>query len=100
MILTGRMIDAEEAERWGLVARVIPADRLLDEAVATAQNIASFSRPAVFLAKECVNRSFETSLSEGVRFERRMFHASFATDGQKEGMAAFIEKRPPDFSNR
>ena len=100
MILTGRMIDAEEAERWGLVARVIPADRLLDEAVATAQNIASFSRPAVYLAKECVNRAFETSLSEGIRFERRMFHASFATDGQKEGMAAFIEKRPPDFSNR
>ena len=100
MILTGRMIDAEEAERMGLVARIIPADRLVEEAVATAQHIASFSRPAVLLAKECVNRAFETSLAEGIRFERRMFHASFATEGQKEGMAAFIEKRPPHFSNR
>jgi enoyl-CoA hydratase len=100
MILTGRMIDAEEAERMGLVARIIPADRLVEEAVATAQHIASFSRPAVLLAKECVNRAFETSLAEGIRFERRMFHASFATEGQKEGMAAFIEKRPPKFSNR
>jgi enoyl-CoA hydratase len=100
MILTGRMIDAEEAERMGLVARIIPADRLVEEAVATAQHIASFSRPAVLLAKECVNRAFETSLTEGIRFERRMFHAAFATEGQKEGMAAFIEKRPPHFSNR
>ena len=100
MILTGRMIDAEEAERMGLVARIIPADRLVEEAVATAQHIASFSRPAVLLAKECVNRAFETSLAEGIRFERRMFHAAFATEGQKEGMAAFIEKRPPKFSNR
>ena len=100
MILTGRMIDAEEAERMGLVARVIPAEKLVEEAVATAQHIASLSRPAVLLAKECVNRAFETSLAEGVRFERRMFHASFATEGQKEGMAAFIEKRPPKFSNR
>jgi len=100
MILTGRMIDAEEAERMGLVARVIPAEKLIDEAVATAQHIASLSRPAVYLAKECVNRAYETSLTEGIRFERRMFHAAFATEDQKEGMAAFIEKRPPNFSNR
>jgi len=100
MILTGRMIDAEEAERMGLVARVIPADKLVAEAIATAQHIASLSRPAVLLAKECVNRAYETSMAEGIRFERRMFHASFATEGQKEGMTAFIEKRPPKFSNR
>src|SRR5579864_611596 len=100
MVLTGRMIDAEEAERIGLVSRVIPADKLIEEAVATAQHIASLSRPAVYLAKECVNRAYETSLAEGIRFERRMFHASFATEGQKEGMAAFVEKRPPNYSNR
>jgi enoyl-CoA hydratase len=100
MILTGRMIDAEEAERMGLVARVIPADRLIEEAVATAQHIASLSRPAVLLAKECVNRAYETTLAEGIRFERRMFYASFSTEGQKEGMAAFLEKRPPNYSNR
>jgi enoyl-CoA hydratase len=100
MVLTGRMIDAEEAERMGLVARIIPADKLVDEAVATAQHIASMSRPAVLLAKECVNRAYETGLSEGIRFERRMFHASFATEGQKEGMTAFVEKRPPSYSNR
>jgi enoyl-CoA hydratase len=100
MILTGRMIDAEEAERMGLVARVIPAERLIEEAVATAQHIASLSRPAVYLAKECVNRAYETPMAEGIRFERRMFHASFSTEGQKEGMAAFVEKRPPKYSNR
>ena len=100
MMLTGRMIDAEEAERMGLVARVIPAEKLVEEAVATAQHIASLSRPAVLLAKECVNRAYETSLSEGIRFERRMFHASFATEGQKEGMTAFVEKRPAKYSNR
>ena len=100
MILTGRMIDAEEAERIGLVARVIPPEKLLQEAIATAQHIASLSRPAVLLAKESVNRAFETSLAEGIRFERRMFHAAFATEGQKEGMAAFIEKRPATFTNR
>lgn len=100
MILTGRMIDAEEAERMGLVARVIPADKLIEEAVGTAQHIASMSRPAVLLAKECVNRAYETGLSEGVRFERRMFHAAFSTEGQKEGMAAFLEKRPATYSNR
>ena len=100
MILTGRMIDAEEAERMGLVARIIPGEKLVEEAVETAQHIASFSRPVVYLARECVNRAFETSLAEGIRFERRMFHASFATEGQKEGMEAFIEKRPAHFSDR
>jgi enoyl-CoA hydratase len=100
MVLTGRMIDAEEAERMGLVARVVPSDKLVEEAVATAQHIASMSRPAVLLAKECVNRAYETGLSEGIRFERRMFHASFATEGQKEGMTAFVEKRPARYSNR
>jgi enoyl-CoA hydratase len=100
MILTGRMIDAEEAERMGLVARVIPTERLIEEAVATAQHIASLSRPAVYLAKECVNRAYETPMSEGIRFERRMFHAAFSTDGQKEGMAAFVEKRPATYNNR
>lgn len=99
MVLTGRMIDAEEAERMGLVARVIPSDKLIEEAVATAQHIASLSRPAVYMAKECVNRAYETGLTEGIRFERRMFHASFATEGQKEGMAAFVEKRPAKYSN-
>jgi enoyl-CoA hydratase len=100
MILTGRMIDAEEAERMGMVARIIPAERLIEESVATAQHIASLSRPAVYLAKECVNRAFETPMAEGIRFERRMFHATFSTEGQKEGMAAFVEKRLPNFSNR
>lgn len=99
MVLTGRMIDAEEAERMGLVARVIPAEKLVEEAVATARHIASFSKPAVYLAKECVNRAYETPLAEGIRFERRMFHASFATDGQKEGMTAFLEKRQADYTN-
>ena len=84
MILTGRMIDAEEAERMGLVARVIPADKLVDEAVGTAQHIASLSRPAVLLAKECVNRAYETALSEGIRFERRMFHAPLRPRGRKK----------------
>jgi len=100
MILTGRMVDAEEAERMGLVARVIPAEKLMEEAVATAQHIASLSRPAVLMAKECVNRAYETSMAEGIRFERRMFHASFATEDQKEGMAAFVEKRPAKYKNR
>ncbi len=100
LILTGRMIDAEEAERMGLVSRVVPAEKLLEEAIGAAQHIAALSRPAVLLAKECVNRAFETSLSEGIRFERRMFHAAFSTEGQKEGMTAFLEKRPPKYSNR
>lgn len=97
MILTGRMIDAVEAERMGLVSRIIPAATLVEEAVATAQHIANFSRPAVFMAKESVNRAYESSMAEGIRFERRLFHAAFATDGQKEGMTAFIEKRPAQY---
>jgi enoyl-CoA hydratase len=100
LILTGRMMDAGEAERAGLVARVVPDDRLIDEALAVAKKIASFSTPAVCVAKESVNRAFETSLAEGIRFERRVFHSLFATDDQKEGMAAFLAKRPPSFKNR
>lgn len=100
MILTGRNMDAAEAERMGLVARVVPADRLMDEAKATARTIAAMSLPAVMAAKESVNRAFEGTLAEGVRFERRLFHALFATDDQKEGMAAFAEKRRPAFRNR
>jgi enoyl-CoA hydratase len=93
MILTGRMIDALEAERAGLVSRVVAADRLLEEALATAETIAGHSLPAVMMAKEAIRRADETALAEGIRFERRMFHAMFATADQKEGMAAFLEKR-------
>jgi enoyl-CoA hydratase len=100
MILTGRMMDAAEAERSGLVSRVVPADQLLDEALKMAARIAGMSRPSVLIAKEAVNRAFETTLSEGVRFERRVFHSLFATADQKEGMAAFVEKRKPAFKNR
>jgi enoyl-CoA hydratase len=100
MVLTGRMMDAVEAERSGLVARVVPAAELVAEAVKTADKIAGFSRPAVLMAKEAVNRALETTLAEGVRFERRLFHSLFATEDQKEGMAAFSEKRPPNFKNR
>jgi len=100
LILTGRMMDAAEAERAGLVARVVPADRLMDEATATARTIAAMSLPAVMAAKESVNRAFEGTLSEGVRFERRLFHALFATEDQKEGMAAFAQKRKAAFRNR
>jgi enoyl-CoA hydratase len=100
LILTGRMMDAAEAERAGLVARVVPATSLLDEAMKVAETIASMSLPAVLAAKETINRAFETSLAEGVRFERRVFHTLFATHDQKEGMAAFIEKRPAKFENR
>lgn len=99
MVLTGRMMDAEEAERSGLVSRVVPADKLMDEAMAAAEKIADFSTPIAMMAKESVNRAYETTLSEGVRFERRMFHAMFATEDQKEGMAAFVEKRTPSFRN-
>ncbi len=100
MCLTGRMMDADEAERCGLVSRVVAADELLDDAIKTAGKIASMSRPAVYMAKESVNRSYETTLAEGVRFERRLFHSCFATEDQTEGMAAFAEKRKPDFKNR
>jgi enoyl-CoA hydratase len=100
MILTGRTMDAAEAERSGLVSRVVAADRLLDEALAVAKRIAGMSRPSVLIAKEAVNRAYETSLAEGVRFERRVFHSLFATEDQKEGMAAFVEKRKPKFKNR
>ena len=98
MNLTGRMMDAEEAERSGLVSRVVPADNLIDEAVKTAAKIAEKSPIAVMAAKEAVNRSYETTLSEGIRFERRMFNALFATEDQKEGMAAFVEKRSAKFT--
>ena len=100
MILTGRMMDAEEAERAGLVSRIVPAGSLVEEAMKAAAKIASMSRPSVIMAKEAVNRAFECTLSEGVRFERRLFHSTFATEDQKEGMAAFAEKRKPDFKNR
>ncbi|MEQ8282620.1 MAG: enoyl-CoA hydratase [Parvibaculum sp.] len=100
MCLTGRMMDAEEAERAGLVSRVVPADDLLDEALKTAANVAAMSLPIAMMTKESVNRAYETTLSEGVRFERRLFHSMFATDDQTEGMAAFVEKRQPQFRNR
>ena len=100
MILTGRMMAADEAERTGLVSRVVPTEDLLEEALKVAQSIAELSRPAVFMAKECVNRAYETTMSEGVRFERRVFHSLFATADQKEGMSAFVEKRKPKFKNQ
>jgi enoyl-CoA hydratase len=100
LILTARMMDAAEAERCGLVARVVDADKLIDEALAAAKKIASFSQPIVMMAKESVNRAFETTLAEGIRFERRLFHAMFSTEDQKEGMSAFVEKRKPQFKNR
>jgi enoyl-CoA hydratase len=100
MCLTGRQMSAEEAERSGLVSRIVPVADLVDDAVKTAQRIASMSRPVVMMVKESVNRSYETTLSEGVLFERRLFHSTFATEDQKEGMAAFVEKRQPAFRNR
>jgi enoyl-CoA hydratase len=100
MCLTGRMMDAAEAERSGLVSRVVPAADLLDEAIKTATTIASMSLPMAMMAKECVNRAYESTLSEGVRFERRLFHSTFATADQAEGMAAFVDKRPANFVNR
>ena len=98
--LTGRMMDAAEAERAGLVARVVPAAGLMDEAMKCAETIASMSLVALMVAKESVNRAFETTLAEGIRFERRTFHALFATHDQKEGMAAFVEKRPAKFEDK
>lgn len=100
MVITGRMMDAEEAERAGLVSRIIPAAELVEEAIKTAEKISNLSRPVVMLAKESVNRAYETTLAEGVRFERRLFHSTFATEDQKEGMAAFAEKRTADFKHR
>ena len=100
LILTGRMMDAAEAERSGLVARVVPAANLMDEAMKVAETIAGMSLPSVLAAKEAVNRAFETPLAEGVLFERRVFHSLFATEDQKEGMRAFVEKRKPEWKNR
>jgi enoyl-CoA hydratase len=100
LCLTGRMMDAAEAERSGLVARVVPLASLMDEAMKAADTIASMSLPSVMIAKEAINRAFESSLAEGVGFERRVFHSLFATADQKEGMAAFVEKRPPKFENK
>jgi enoyl-CoA hydratase len=100
LCLTGRMMDAREAEAAGLVARVVPAADLMSEALTAARTIAGFSRPSLMLCKEAVNAAFETSLAEGVRLERRAFHSLFATEDQKEGMAAFIAKRPPGFRHR
>ena len=100
MCLTARMMDAEEAERAGLVSRVVPADQLVDEAVRAAETIAGFSLPVVMMIKESVNRAYESSLAEGLLFERRQFHAAFSLDDQKEGMAAFVDKRAPKFKHR
>lgn len=100
MVLTGNMIDAHQAERWGLVCRVVPTDQLVDEALAMAEQIASYSQPVVAMAKETVNVSQELSLAEGLRFERRLFHSLFALDDQKEGMRAFLEKRPAEFTHK
>jgi enoyl-CoA hydratase/carnithine racemase len=100
MLLTGELIDARTALEWGLVNRVVPAASLMDEALKVAETIAGFGLPSVYAAKESVSRAFETSLAEGVRFERRVFHALFATEDQKEGMAAFVEKRPAKFKNK
>ncbi len=97
LCLTGRMMDAAEAERAGLVSRVVAADKLLDEAIAAAAVIAEYSLPSVMMAKESINRAYEVPLAEGVLFERRLFHSLFATTDQKEGMAAFVEKRKPAF---
>jgi enoyl-CoA hydratase len=100
MVLTGRMMDAAEAERAGLVSRIVPADKLLDEALAAANTICALGQPSVMLAKECVNRAFEGPLSEGINYERRMFHALFGTEDQREGMDAFLNKRKPAFKHR
>ena len=99
MVLTGRTMDAAEAERSGLVSRVVPAEELIEEAIKVAEGISKLSMPVTMLAKESVNRAFETTFQEGVRFERRVFHSLFASEDQKEGMTAFIEKRPPNFKD-
>jgi enoyl-CoA hydratase len=100
LVLTARMMDAAEAERAGLVSRVVPADKLHDEALAAAQTICAMSGPSVLMAKECVNRAYESPLADGIQFERRMFHSLFATEDQKEGMDAFANKRTPTFRHR
>ncbi|HMM54146.1 MAG TPA: enoyl-CoA hydratase [Candidatus Desulfobacillus sp.] len=100
LCLTARMMDAAEAERAGLVSRVVPAEKLLEEAMAAATTIAGFSLPVIMMVKECVNRAYESGLAEGLLFERRTFHAAFALADKQEGMAAFIDKRPPQFKNR
>ena len=100
MILTGRMMDAQEAERSGLASRVFPVDDLVTETLKIAQSIAELSRPSVMLSKEAINRAYETTLSEGIRFERRVFHSLFSTEDQTEGMEAFVEKRKPQFKNK
>ena len=100
MILTGRMMTAEEAERAGLASRVVPVADLIGETLAVAEKICKLSQPTVMIAKECVNRAYETNLAEGVRFERRLFHSAFSTEDKSEGMAAFIEKRTAQFKHR
>ncbi|WP_366654140.1 enoyl-CoA hydratase [Fodinicurvata sp. EGI_FJ10296] len=100
MCLTGRMMDAAEAERCGLVSRVVPDAELVDEAVKVGERIADMSRPSVMMTKEAINRAYETTMAEGLLFERRLFHATFGTEDQKEGMAAFSQKRQPTFTNR
>lgn len=100
MVLTGRVMDAQEAERSGLASRIVPLADLVEEAIKVAQQIADLSLPIVMMAKESVNRSYETSLAEGILFERRVFHSAFATEDQKEGMAAFVEKRKPVFKHK
>jgi enoyl-CoA hydratase len=100
MVLTGRMMDAQEAERSGLVSRVVPLAELREEALKVAEKISQMSMPIVMMAKESVNRSYESTLAEGMRFERRLFHSAFATEDQKEGMAAFVEKRKANFKNQ
>ncbi|MDO8654094.1 MAG: enoyl-CoA hydratase [Undibacterium sp.] len=100
MCLTARMMDAAEAERAGLVSRIVPLDKLMEEVLAAAATIASMSLPIIMMVKDSVNRAYETTLSEGVQYERRLFHSSFGTEDQKEGMKAFMEKRPANFSNK
>ena len=100
IVLTGRMISAQEAQQSGLVARIFKTDDLLDETLKVAQEIATYSKPVVMMAKESVNKSYETTLQEGLVFERRMFHTTFSTEDQKEGMAAFTEKRKPNFQDK
>jgi enoyl-CoA hydratase len=100
LVLTGRMMEAQEAERAGLVSRIVPPDKLLDEAMVAANAICEYSLPAVMLAKEAVNRAYESALADGILFERRVFHSLFATEDQKEGMRSFVEKRKPQFKHR